>query len=261
MDILAFLWCESQSAQQRLRKIFRQSARWLNAPNEILLGWANRRPLDAGRKAFLIGCLAHTLELDDLHSASVTHPGCVVVPAAITIGGASAAPGLTILDAVLHGYEACCRIGAAVGLAHYRMWHSAATCGPFGSAMAAAHLLGLDDRQAQDALGNAGTQSAGLWQFLESGAMSKHLHAGHAAEAGITAAELANNGFSGPPKILEGSRGIFVASCPDADPEAILREPSMVWQLLETSIKPWPSCRHTHHKSNSRKTFELSAET
>src|SRR5690606_14080258 len=127
-----------------------------------------------------------------------------------------------------------CRVGMAVGPAHYRVWHNTATCGPYGSAMAAAELLGLDDVQAVHALGNAGTQSAGLWQFLETGAMSKHLHAGRAAEAGIVAAELAARGFTGAPAILEGEKGFFAGACPDARPEALLADPAAPWQLRLT---------------------------
>jgi 2-methylcitrate dehydratase PrpD len=179
--------------------------------------------------------------MDDLHRASVTHPGCVVVPAALAIGLQTRCSGPALLDAILRGYEAVARIGMAVGPAHYRIWHSTATCGPFGAAMAAADLLGLDDSQTVHALGNAGTQSSGLWQFIETGAMSKHLHAGRAAEAGVTAAELAALGFTGPPAILEGAKGLFAGACPDADPDAVTRDPSAPWQLRATSIKPWPS--------------------
>jgi len=112
--------------------------------------------------------------------------------------------------------------------------------------MAVARLLGLVRTQAVDALGNAGTQAAGLWQFLDSGAMSKHLHAGRGAEAGLVAAELAALSFTGPPEILEGARGFFAGLCPDGDPTRVLGEPDAPWQLHRTSIKPWPSCRHTH---------------
>src|SRR3546814_6658439 len=73
-------------------------------------------------------------------------------------------------------------------------------------------LLGLSPAAMVDALGNAGTQSSGLWQFLDTGAMSKHLHAGRAAEAGLLAADLAARGFSGPPQILEGEKGFFRAT-------------------------------------------------
>jgi 2-methylcitrate dehydratase PrpD len=213
-------------------------------PGRILRGWG--RVGDAGRRAFLMGGLTHILEIDDLHRTSVTHPGCTVTPAAFALGLDHGCDGAAVLRAVLHGYEAIARVGMAVGPAHYRIWHNTATCGPYGSAMAAAAILDLDDAAAVHALGNAGTQSAGLWQFLATGAMSKHLHAGRAAEAGVVAAELAGLGFTGPPMILEGAQGFFAAACPDADPAAVLRDAQAPWQVHATSIKPWPSCRHTH---------------
>lgn len=213
-------------------------------PGQKLIAWAGGSAQgDAGRRALLMGGLTHILEMDDLHRASVVHPGCVVVPAVFALG---ADDGRALLEAVLQGFEATCRVGMAVGKAHYKIWHSTATCGPFGSSMAGAALLGLDDDQAVHALGNAGTQSAGLWQFMDTGAMSKHLHAGRGAEAGVVAAQLAKHGFTGPPKILEGAQGLFAGACPDADPGAVLRDPDHRWQLHDTSIKPWPSCRHTH---------------
>lgn len=217
----------------------------------ILLDWANAEPLTTGREAMLLGGLTHILEVDDLHRASVVHPGCVVVPAAYALARrknqkSPSVRGHAFLAAVLRGFEACCRVGMAVGPAHYRIWHNTATCGPFGSTYAVGDLLGLDQTAMTHALGNAGTQSSGLWQFLETGAMSKHLHAGRAAEAGLLAADLASRGFSGPPQILEGEKGFFKATCADPKPERLLAAPDAPWQLRLTSIKPWPSCRHTH---------------
>jgi 2-methylcitrate dehydratase PrpD len=212
----------------------------------ILRRWGAAGDLDSRRQALLMGALAHITETDDLHRASVTHPGCVVVPAVLSLGEKLGSSNREMLTAILHGFEAMCRVGAAVGPAHYRIWHNTATCGPFGSAMAAATLLQLDDTQTRDALGNAGTQSGGFWQFMESGAMSKHLHAGRACESGLLAADLAAHGFTGPPRILEGRKGFFAGMCDDPAPERVLQEPDSPWQLRLTSIKPWPSCRHTH---------------
>jgi len=225
-------------------------------PGRRLLGWARSEGFvgdgglrgDAGRNAFLLGALSHILEVDDLHRRSVVHPGCAVVPVlwGIAIPASGPIAGDRALAACLHGYEAAARLGRSVGPAHYRIWHNTATCGPFGSAMAAAHLLGLDEEGCVDALGNAGTQAAGLWQFIETGAMSKHLHAGRAAEAGTVAAGLAAHGVTGAPDILEGARGFFAAMCPDALPELLLADLESPWELHATSLKPWPSCRHTH---------------
>jgi 2-methylcitrate dehydratase PrpD len=213
---------------------------------EILRGWAAQGDMDGKHQALLMGALTHITETDDLHRASVTHPGCVVVPAALSLGAKLGSSNEQMLIAILHGFEAMCRIGAAVGPSHYKVWHNTATCGPFGSAMAAATLLALDDGQALNALGNAGTQSSGFWQFMETGAMSKHLHAGRACESGMLAAELAAGGFTGSPEILEGNKGFFAAMCADPKPQKILDDPEAIWQLRLTSIKPWPSCRHTH---------------
>jgi len=200
--------------------------------------------IDQARLSFLYGALCHILEVDDLHRASVVHPGCIVVPAVLAMG--RGVGGHEALTAVLRGFEACCRVGMSVGPEHYRIWHNTATCGPFGSAMAAASLLKLAPNATVSALGNAGSQSAGLWQFLDTGAETKHLHAGRGAEAGVVSATLAAQGFTGAPDILEGERGFYRATCPGPSPDEAVPPRDAPWQLLMTSIKPWPSCRHTH---------------
>ena len=197
-------------------------------------------------RAFLIGALTHIHETDDLHRASVVHPGCVVVPTAWALAERMGLDGRTALKAIIWGFEAACRVGASVGPAHYRIWHNTATCGPFGAAAAGAALLNLDEDGFTWALGNAGTQSSGLWEFMTSSAMSKHLHAGRAAEAGQLAAELAAQGFTGPETILEGPKGFYAGLCPDPRPGAVTAAPDGPWAVHDTSIKPWPCCRHTH---------------
>lgn len=221
-----------------------------SVPGRKLLAWQKSMSetpgttIDKARLSFLYGSLCHILEVDDLHRASVVHPGCVVVPAVFAMAAGS--NGKSALSAIVRGFEACCRVGMSVGPEHYRIWHNTATCGPFGSAMAIASILGLDEAACVDALGNAGSQSAGLWQFLDTGAETKHLHAGRGAEAGLVAATLAQHGFTGAPGILEGDRGFYRATCPNPDKSLLLPAAADQWQLHETSIKPWPSCRHTH---------------
>ena len=213
---------------------------------QIILKWIKDKKNDQGRVAFALGALTHIVEMDDLHRTSVTHPGCVIIPAVVAMSMNTKPQGHDILRAILHGFEACTRVGMAVGTEHYEIWHNTATCGPFGSAMAISSLLDLSHQQTVDALGNAGTQSSGFWQFLQTGAMSKHLHAGRAAESGLLAAELASQGFTGPAEIIEGDKGMFAGMCKNPDPEALKINPDDQWQLQQTSIKPWPSCRHTH---------------
>jgi 2-methylcitrate dehydratase PrpD len=216
------------------------------APARMLRTIAPPVQSDVARRAFLVGGLAHILEMDDLHRDSVTHPGAVVIPAAWAIAEDRNLGGRQFLEAVLAGYEACCRVGNAVGKTHYRVWHNTSTCGPFGSAMAVARLIGLNEDEMVWALGNAGTQSSGLWEFLATGAMSKHLHTARGAESGVLAALLAKEGFTGPEKILEGDKGFFAGLCADPIPQAVTAGPERPWELTNTSIKPWPCCRHTH---------------
>lgn len=213
-------------------------------PGAMLRRYARGRG-DVEGRTFLAAALSHITETDDLHRASVTHPGCVVIPVALCLGHELGAHGRKVLGAVLAGYEAVLRVGEALGPGHYRIFHNTATAGVFGSAAAAASLLELGEDGWVWAFGNAGTQAAGLWQFIDDAAMSKHLHAGHAAEAGLKAALLAKEGFTGAVAILEGDRGFFRGLCPDPQPNAVLA-PADGWKLPETSIKPYPSCRHTH---------------
>ena len=215
-------------------------------PGKILNRWFLEEPANTSRNVLWMGASMHILEVDDLHRQSVVHPGCVVIPTVLSLGMREDISGQQILEAVVKGFEACTRLGNSVGPAHYKIWHNTATCGTFGAAYAAGSLLGLGKSQLRDALGNAGTQSSGLWEFSSSGAMSKHLHAGRAGQSGLLAAELARHDFSGSPTILEGTRGFYAACCPDANKESLLSNPDGKWQLHHTSIKPWPCCRHTH---------------
>ncbi len=188
---------------------------------------------------------ANVEEMDDMHRQAILHPGPVVIPAIAALARSRALPAHVVLDAVVRGYETSIRIGRAVGRRHYFYWHNTATAGSFGAAAACASALQLDEEQGVWALGNAGTQAAGLWQVRLEPVMSKQLHTGHAAWAGFTAANLAQAGLTGPQYILEGERGFFAAMCEGADTSAVTREETD-WLIHETSFKPWPACRHTH---------------
>ncbi len=205
--------------------------------------------LDPARSGFLNGALAHVVQLDDLHVASSTHPGCTVVPSLLALG--QDLPARKVLTALLHGYEAMTRIGKATGAGHNRTWHNVGTIGPFGAAMAAAELLSLDEDKTVNALGNAGTQAAGFMEYLDKGADAIHLHAGRAAEAGLVAATLATVGFTGPAHILESPKGLFAATCPDGAPHAVLDTPDAPWQIYATSLRHWPTSGHTYPTINA----------
>jgi 2-methylcitrate dehydratase PrpD len=226
-------------------------------PGQALRAWA--RDEDAGRIKVLLGgsrslgtavivngSVGNVLEMDDIHASAILHPGPVVVPAALALAERDGAGASALLDAVVRGYEAMIRVGQALGPGHYRYWHNTATCGPFGAAAAAGSILGLTREQFVSAFGNAGTQASGLWQVRLEPVMSKQLHNGRAAHAGVLAADLAKRGFTGPAQILEGPLGFFKAMCPDGDVARVIAAPDAPWKLYETGFKPWPACRHAH---------------
>ncbi|HEX9016671.1 MAG TPA: MmgE/PrpD family protein [Chloroflexota bacterium] len=199
--------------------------------------------------AFANGAVAHITETDDVHRAAVLHPGVAVIPAALATAERLGSTGLDFLTAVVFGYEVAIRVGESVGTSHYYYWHNTSTCGVFGAAAAAGWLLRLSDKQMAWALGNAGSLSAGLWEFNRDGAMAKHLHAGHAASSGVLAAELAARDFTGTRFVLEGKRGLYAATSTDAHPEKVVEglAPGMRgYKIEECVVKPYPSCRHTH---------------
>lgn len=169
--------------------------------------------LARGRKAgvraaaFINGTAAHTVEVDDIFRDGIYHPGAPTIPAALAVAQASNVSGEAFLRAVITGYEISTRIGAAMGKAHYRYWHNTGTVGSFGAAAAAAEVLQLDSRRFAHALATVATFAAGLQQAFRQDSMSKPQHAGHAAEAGVTAALGARDGVTGSLDVLEGEAG------------------------------------------------------
>lgn len=243
LHVLDWVGCATLGATTETGAVFCADALG-RAPGEArVIGALRIGPREA---AFANGAFGNILEMDDLHKEAILHPGPVVVPAALAAAEATGASAERFLDAVVRGYEAMIRLGRSMGPAHYRHFHPTGTCGAFGAAAAVGDLLRLDDPALVFALGNAGTQAAGLWQCRNEPVMTKQLHNARAAEAGYAAACLAKGGLTGPRFILEGPQGLFAGMAPDATPERVTAAPDAPWLIAETSIKPWPACRHAH---------------
>jgi 2-methylcitrate dehydratase PrpD len=204
------------------------------------------RRASAAAAAFANGVASHILEYDDVHKGSTLHAAAPVIPAALAVAEREHSTGRDFLRAVALGYEAALRIGEAVNPSHYYYWHPTGTAATFGAAAAAGSLLGLDTDRMQNALGSAGTQAAGLWEFNATGAMSKHLHPGKAALNGVLSADLAREGFTGAPRILEGQRGFFRAMSQSHDETRIIEGLGEHWKIAENCYKLHSCCGHTH---------------
>ncbi len=212
-------------------------------PSEILVSRRRTSPLFA---ALVNAASSHVVEQDDVHNGSVLHPGTVVFPAVLAAGQSIGATGQDLITAATAGYEAGVRIGEFLGRSHYRVFHTTGTAGTLAAAAAVARLLRLDGDTMLHALGNAGTQAAGLWEFLREGADSKQLHTAKAAADGVLSAYLASEGFTGAHQILTGKQGMAAGMSVDADPARLTDQLGKRWALTETSFKFHASCRHTH---------------
>ena len=169
--------------------------------------------LALGRKAtvraaaLINGSAAHTAEVDDIFRDGIYHPAAPTISAAHALAQAHGVSGERFLRAVIVGYEISTRIAAAMGRAHYKFWHNTGTIGCFGAAAAAAEILQLDRTRFAHALATVTTFAAGLQQSFRMDSMSKPLHAGRAAEAGVTAALAAREGVIGSLDVIEGEAG------------------------------------------------------
>ncbi len=210
---------------------------------EVLI---NRSQSSAYFAAMVNAAASHVAEQDDVHNGSVFHPATVVFPVALAMAQTLGSSGQQLLTAAVAGYEVGIRVGEFLGRSHYKVFHTTGTAGTLAAAATAGSLLGLNPAQMQHAFGSAGTQSAGLWEFLRTAADSKQLHTAHAAAVGLMSACLAQDGFTGAAQILEGPQGMAAGMSSDADPAKLTDGLGTRWATVETSFKFHACCRHTH---------------
>jgi 2-methylcitrate dehydratase PrpD len=203
-----------------------------------------------GNAALVNGILAHALEADSLRRPSAgVHPGAVLVPAALAMGQHGGCSGSDLICAVAAGVEVMFRIGTAMGnSSEPRGFHAPGVTGPFGAAIAAAHILNMGESRTAQALGIAGSLASGVMEFAASGSgsMVKKLHLGRAAEGGVLAASLANEGFSGPRSILEGRFGVLSVFGSASSPELLTDQLGLTFESLNICFKKFP-CHITAH--------------
>jgi 2-methylcitrate dehydratase PrpD len=198
-----------------------------------LLGRPER--VDVLHAALLNGISSHVLDFDDTHIETAIHPAAPVAPAILALAEHRPVSGRDFMAALIIGIETEFRIGMAVTPAHYKIgWHITGTAGVFGSAAAAGKLLGLSEQQMCWALGLAAAQPVGLQEMF--GSMTKSFHPGRAAQNGLTAALLAQAGYTASEQGLEAKRG-WLNVLSTACNYAALTDPG--WEILNNSYKPF----------------------
>jgi len=199
--------------------------------------------------AFANSVMAQAIDFDDTYEAGGFHVGCVVIPTALALGEAKGISGKDVITAIVGGYDVSCRVASSI----YPMLHKGigyhitgiANC--FGAAAVAGKLLKLNQNELMNAFGIAGDQASGLRQYHYDGSMLKQFHAGKAAQSGIFAALLAQRGFTGSPQIFEGEWGLGkVVAQGNFELSELIKDLGQDFMINKVSIKPWPSCRHTH---------------
>lgn len=203
------------------------------------------RKATARTAALINGTAAHTAEVDDIYREAIYHPGAPTIAAALAAGQDAGISGEALLRAVIVGYEISTRIGAAMGRAHYRYWHNTGTIGSFGAAAAGAAALGLAPKPSAHALATVATFAAALQQAFRMDSMSKPLHAGHAAEAGLLAALGAREGITGSLDVIEGEAGFGHAMGDGPDWDQAFATLGRDFNITQMTFKNHTCCGHT----------------
>lgn len=201
---------------------------------------------DVRTAALLNGAASHALDFDDSNKAGGGHhPSAPVLPAALAVAQAEQSPGTEFLAAVVAGFEFSYRIGAVMGSGLFKKgWHPTSALGVFGALAAAATLLKLDEEQFGNAFGIAASLSAGLQGNF--GTMTKPLHAGLAAQSGVTAARLGRRGITARADALETMAGLAELMGDGAVHPDELGQLADAWITTRTIFKYHASCLGTH---------------
>jgi 2-methylcitrate dehydratase PrpD len=185
----------------------------------------------------------HADETDDFHPATKAHPGCAVVPAALAMAERESSSGMELLRGVTLGYDLCCRFLMALGADHVRQSHRSAegTSSTMGAVGAAASLARLDEEKMRYALSYACQQVSGLWSWVRD---AEHVEkafdfSGMGARNGVTAAIMAQMGFSGVWDIFDCEHNVLQALSTQPHPEEMVTDLGSRYFVTETAIKPF----------------------
>jgi 2-methylcitrate dehydratase PrpD len=197
----------------------------------------------AANAALVNGMLAHADETDDFEPVTKAHPGSAVVPAALAMAEREGRSGTELLKAVTLGYDLCCRFLLALGPDLVRASHRSAegTSSTMGSVGAAASLARLDEKGMRYALSYAAQQVSGVWSWVRD---AEHVEkafdfSGMGARNGVTAAIMAQMGFTGVWDVLDGEHNALAALSTEPKPEEMVAGLGSRYFVTETAIKPF----------------------
>jgi len=208
-----------------------------------------KRRIPAINALFGNASCAHALDMDDGHRFGAVHPGTVIIPCALAAAELAAADPKTLIAGIVAGYEVMIRLGMAIVPSSLtRGFHITGITGPLGAAATVGKIMGLSREEMVGAFGIAGLQGAGLIRTNHEpvGAKVKPINPARAATAGLLACVFARRGARGPLEIFEGEDGYFKAFTDQLKPEFLTADLGKKYEILNTYVKLYAACRHTH---------------
>lgn len=225
------------SREQSVRSALAAVTPFSGPPQASILGRSER--LDVLHAAFINGVSTDVLSFSDTHPETLIHPTGVVGPVLLALAERKTITGTRLLHALILGFEVASRVSVAIFPWHYnRGWHITGTAGAFGASAAAGKLLGLAEEPMVWALGVAATAAAGLRGMF--GSMCKNFHSGRAAENGLLAAFLAQQGFTSVPDGIGGPRCFAQVLGESPNLEAIGRNLGEKYEIAKNTYKAYP---------------------
>ena len=245
--LLDGLGCGLFGSTQKWGEITAQVAIELSGGGPSTL-WGHARTASPTDAALVNGTAVHGFEIDDIHLRSLMHPGAVTIPAVLALAEARHKDGKDFLTAMVAGYEIGLRVGTCAGIPHQlKGYHPTGTAGCLGAAASAARLLALSPEATTNALAIAATQAGGLYCAVKTGAMTKRMQAGRAAQAGVLAALLAEHGFTGSPDALEAPDAGFMSTLAEStDLTPFVQSLGREWETLQAGFKAYAACASAH---------------
>ncbi|WP_414475344.1 MmgE/PrpD family protein [Microvirga sp. M2] len=203
--------------------------------------------LSVPNAAFANGTAASVLELDDGHAQAAIHIGATAIPAIMATAQARGASCRDVVVATAAAYEVAARLAIATRKSAERGFNATPLIGVFGAAAGTSKILGSEARAIAHALGMAGSDAGGLFDYHGGWLDSWCINVGRTARNGVVCAHLADAGIAGPLDIFHGPRGFATAFTDGAlDGEQALRGLGRHWLMLQTYVKPYPCCRRLH---------------
>lgn len=204
--------------------------------------------------AYANSAFSYSCELQHHGSPNSAHIGVIVIPVVQALGEQLGATGKDVITAMVAGYEAQGRLGAALSAPEFqdhfkrRHFHLQGMVGVFGATAASGKLLELNEEQQTHAFAIAANHAAGLLEYDQAGGEEKRIHGAMGARSGMQAAMLAKLGLTGPLSALEGRHGFFAAfaGAPPSQPDALFYDLGKRYCITRCRYRIYPTIGSSH---------------